>query len=191
MSTSPVSSADAVNHELAHLRNQWWWFLLLGIAMILLGTAAIAVPPLFTDVAVLVLGVLLIVGGIGQIISSFWVGRWSGFFVSLLTGILYTVVGFLMVDRPLVGAAALTLLLAAFFIVTGIFKIIVCLHLKFHNWGWALLNGVVTLLLGIIIWSQLPTSVLWVIGLLIGIEMLFNGWAWVMMGLSVRHLPER
>ena len=82
------------------------------------------------------------------------------------------------------------MLIAAFFIVVGIFRIVVSLVERFPQWGWALLNGAITLIAGIIIYVAYPSSALWVIGLLVGLEMIFNGWTWIMLSLSIRRLNE-
>jgi uncharacterized membrane protein HdeD (DUF308 family) len=116
---------------------------------------------------------------------------WGGFFIDLLTGILYVVVGFMVVANPGTTAVALTLLIAMFLIFGGIFRIVVAAVVRFQNWVWLLLHGVVNLLLGIAIWRQWPLSGLWVIGLFVGIDMLFNGWSLVMLGLAAKNLPTR
>jgi uncharacterized membrane protein HdeD (DUF308 family) len=81
-------------------------------------------------------------------------------------------------------------LLAAFFIVAGLFRIAAALVVRFPRWGWALLNGVVTLMLGVIIYKRFPGDALWVIGILVGVEMLFHGWTWIMLSLAIRKIPE-
>ena len=91
--------------------------------------------------------------------------------------------------RWLPGALAFTLAIA--FVIMGIFRTVAALVLQFPQWGWALLNGVVTFLAGVIIYKSLPEGALWVIGLLIGLELLFNGWMWIMLGLSLRGLKQR
>jgi uncharacterized membrane protein HdeD (DUF308 family) len=180
-----------IRHELERLRKEWWWFLVLGILLVLLGTACIAVPVAATLATVAVIGVLMIVGGIAQIVSSFWSGHWSGFLLHLLIGILYVVVGGMILHEPANGSVALTLVMSVFFIVTGIFRIIASLQIRFANWGWWLLNGLITLILGIMIWTHMPEMAFWVLGLFVGIEMIFNGWAWVMLAIGVRTLPSR
>jgi uncharacterized membrane protein HdeD (DUF308 family) len=111
-------------------------------------------------------------------------------FIDLLTGILYVVVGFMIVANPGAAAITLTLLIALFLIFTGIFRIVVALMTRFPHWGWLALHGLVNLLLGIAIWRQWPLSGLWVIGLFVGIDMVFNGWSLVMLGLTARRLPQ-
>jgi uncharacterized membrane protein HdeD (DUF308 family) len=184
------ASAVAGVQELEDLKSEWWWFLLLGMGLIVLGMIGIATPFFMSLATASLFGVLLLVGGAAQIISSFWAGKWSGFLVSMLTGILYLVIGMLMLDEPLTSLLLLTKLLAAFLMVSGLFKIIASMYYKFTHWGWALLNGFITLFLGIMIWRQLPYSAVWVIGLFVGIEMIFNGWTWVMLGMSLKSLDE-
>lgn len=181
--------ARLLKHELEHLKADWWWFLLLGILLVVLGIVAIAYPAVFTVGSVIVLGILLIVGGGATIISSFWAGKWSALLLQLLVGILYVVAGMAVMDAPAESIVVMTLFVAAFFIVAGLFRIVSSLLLRFSQWGWVLLNGVVTLLLGIIIYRQWPEASIWVLGLLIGVDMLFYGWTWIMLSLVLRGLP--
>ena len=139
-----------------------------------------------TLTSVVVFGFLLVAAGITQVVSSFWSGKWSGMLLHLLIGVLYTVVGFMMLDAPVENTLLLTKLIAVFMIVTGIFNVVASLAHRFHGWGWVLLNGCVTMLLGMLINKQWPSSALWVIGLFVGIEMIFNGWGWIMLSLGLR-----
>ena len=189
MSTDTLSIADAT-HELHSLRSHWWCFLLLGIALVVLGAVCISEPLIPTLASVVFLGYLLIAAGIVQIVSSFWSGKWSGMLLHLLIGVLYAIVGYMIVDSPGVSMLLLTQFIAIFLIVGGLFRIISALVVRFQDWGWVALNGGVTLLLGIIIHRQLPEAALWVIGLFIGIEMIFNGWAWIMMSLGLRAVAK-
>ena len=173
--------------SLETLRRNWGWFLLLGIGLILLGILAIGASTVTTLVSVIFLGSLLLIGGIFQIIYSFWAHRWSGFFLSLFVGILYTLLGASFLHHPEMGALTITLLMAVFFVLAGAFRIIYAAMMRFENWGWVVLSGVITLLLGILIWSQWPVSGLWVIGLFIGIDLLFYGWTWVVLSLAARN----
>jgi len=179
-----------VKHELAHLKKNWWWFLLLGALLVLGGIVAVAYPFLSSVSVVVVFGTVLMVGGLATVIGSFWTGKWSAFLLQLLVGILYTVAGIAITDAPVESTLALTLVIASLFIIVGIFRIVAALMIQFPQWGWALLNGGVTLLLGVLIYRHFPESSLWVIGVLVGIELLFNGWTWIMLALSVRNAQD-
>ena len=179
-----------IRHELHHLRLHWWWFLVLGLLLIISGTAAITFPFAASVGAVIFLAVLLMFCGVATIVGAFWAGNWSGILVQLLVGILYLVCGFVISEKPIEGAVSFTMLIAVMFIVLGCFRTVGSLLIRFPQWGWALLNGIVTLLAGIVIFKNLPQDALWVIGLLVGLELLFNGWTWVMLAFAVRSLPE-
>ena len=190
MSTVSAPSNSSATHELHPLRNQWWCFLLLGTALVVFGSICIAEPLIPSLASVVFLGFLLMAAGITQIVSSFWAGKWSGMLIHMLIGVLYVVVGYMIVDAPVINMVLITKFIAIFLIVSGAFRIISALVLRFQDWAWALLNGGVTLLLGIIINRQLPEAALWVIGLFIGIEMIFNGWAWVMLAFGLRAVAK-
>lgn len=182
-------SRIALRHELQALRGNWVWFLLLGIALIVLGVIAIEEAFVATLVAVITYGMLLIVGGLLQFVGAFWARDWSGFFLELLTALLYFVVGILTVRRPAEMSEVLTILIAAFFFVSGVFRIVGALALPLANWAWALLSGILNVVMGLIIWAQLPFSGYWVIGLFLGIELIFTGVWWSMIALAVRRFP--
>jgi uncharacterized membrane protein HdeD (DUF308 family) len=186
--STPVSPPAA--HELHPLRNQWWCFLLLGVALLVLGAICIIDPLIPSIASVFLLGFVLIAAGIVQIVSAFWAGKWSGMLLHLLIGVLYIVVGYMIIDAPIVSMVVITKFIAIFLIVSGAFRIIAALIMRFPEWGWALLNGCITLLLGVIINRQLPEAALWVIGLFVGIELFFNGWAWVMLAFDLRAITR-
>ena len=176
--------------EFRHVKSCWCCFFMLGILLVACGTVAIVIPPLFTLLTAMILGILLMVAGIVTIISSFWIGKWSGMFLHLLAGILYLVAGFIVSERPVAGAVFITLFIAALFIVLGLFRIVSALTIRFTQWGWVLVNGIITLLLGVVIYRHFPQSALWVIGILVGVELLINGWSWIMLSLAVRKIPD-
>lgn len=173
------------------LRRKWGWLLALGVALIALGCIAIAFSVAATVASVLVIGVLLAIGGVLEVVYAFWQRRWSGFFIDLFVGLLYVAAGALLIAHPLFGAAALTLMIALFLVIDGVFRIAVALMYRYHNWGWLLLNGIIALVLGIMIWAQWPLSGLWVIGLFVGIELLFNGIWLATLALAARQFPVR
>ncbi len=176
---------------LQELKKNWGWFLALGVLLIVLGAVAIGRAWLVTLVSMVFFGWLLIIAGVVEAVHSFWRQRnWSGFFLDLLTGLLYAVVGLLVVSNPLQTSAALTLLISVFLIFGGVFRIAAALSVRYPHWGWVLLHGIVQLALGVMIWRHWPVSGLWVIGFFIGIEMFCNGWTLVMLAMVGKKLPE-
>lgn len=186
----PRPSLLTVEAELRHLKTSWWWFLLLGIALVFCGMTAVAYPAVTSLSVVVVLGTILVVAGIANIVAAFWAGKWSGFLLEVLVGLFYIVLGTMVSDRPGQAAVAITLLVASLLIIAGLFRIVVAFVLRLPQWGWFLLNGVVTLLCGIVIYRHFPESALWVIGLLIGLEMIFHGWTWIMLALALRNVRD-
>ena len=183
---SQVEPSSLWSAEVASLRKSGLWLLILGVLLIVVGLVAISSTFIATLATVVILGILLMIGGAVEIVDAFLGRGWRGFWLHLLTGILYLVLGFLMVQRPLAAAAIFTLMLAAALFVGGLFRIIVALSERFYGWGWVLLNGIITLVLGILIWQEWPQAAYWVIGLFVGIDMLLDGWSLVITVLTVR-----
>jgi uncharacterized membrane protein HdeD (DUF308 family) len=176
---------------MACLRKSSIWLLILGALLIVVGMVAISEAFFATLATVLITGTLLMIGGGVEIVDAFLGRGWRGFWMHLLAGIMYVVLGFLIVQRPLAAAAVFTLMLAAVFFVGGLFRIIVALSERFYGWGWVLLNGVVTLILGILIWREWPEAAFTIIGLFVGIDMLLAGWSLVITALSVRSAAKQ
>ncbi|MGB2630761.1 MAG: DUF308 domain-containing protein [Candidatus Omnitrophota bacterium] len=158
------------------------WFLVAGIILILLGAAAVAVP-LVASVAVEVLfGWILVLSGIVTIVHSFRALNSGKCILRLLIGILYLAIGIMFLRYPLEGVLTLTLLLAILFMFEGVIKIAVAVQLRpMSNWGWMLASGIAALILAAIIFSGYPGSVAWMLGLLVGINLIFSGWTMLML----------
>jgi len=182
-----VSSAG----EFQVLHRHWFWFMALGLAMLVLGAFAVgwACIVTLTVTATWIFGFLLLLSGIMEIVNAFSAEQWKGKLLHLLIGVLYVLVGVMVVDQPAEAAVGLTLLIALFLMIGGIFRMVFAISQRFPGWGWVLLNGVVSLMLGVLVYKQWPTSGLWLIGLFVGLELIFNGAAWVMLALSVRKPP--
>jgi len=142
-----------------------------------------------TIVSMMFLGWLLIIGGVFEVVHGFTRRPWTGFFINLLSGILYGVAGVVMVSNPALAAVTLTLLIAMMLIIAGLFRLFIAFSTSMHHRGWLILNGAISILLGAMIWSSWPLSGLWAIELFIGIDMIFDGWTEIMLALSARSLP--
>lgn len=182
-----VRIADMLTEEANRIRKNWGWFLVLGIVQVVTGMLAIGFAFTATLASVAVLGILLLIAGGAQTAAAIWARNWGGFFLSLLIGILYAVAGFLAIQHPLAAAEGLTLMLAAAFLIGGMFRIVVALAERFPSWGWVLCNGVITVLLGIAIWQQWPMSGLWVLGMFVGIDLISSGVTWSVLAVGVRN----
>jgi len=170
--------------------NYWGWLFATGILLIIIGIFAVSAPFAATFASVLVLGWFLIIGGVIELISAFSFRHSKGFIVYLLLALFSILVGVLMVMNPSITALTLTMLFALFFLTLGIFRIISSAVLRYENWGWFFLSGVLALILGILILVHWPSSALWVIGLFIGIEFIFSGWSTLMLSLFVKKLQK-
>jgi len=179
-----------LHREFGHLRSNWWCILLLGIFLVVCGTVAVMFPILSNIAVMVVLGLALMATGIATIVTSFWAGKWSGLLLQLLVGILYVVVGLQITDAPVEAGLVTAIFLAGFFIVVGAFRTVAALTIRFPYWGWALLNGIVTFLFGVAVYRHFPQCAFWVVGLLVGVEMLLNGWTWIALALSIRRIPD-
>lgn len=176
--------------EIHKVKENWSWFLILGILLIVLGIIAVSASVYTTMVTVVLLGCLLAVGGIAELVYSFWSKNWSGFFLALVVGLLYLIIGLIFIFKPVQSAAALTLLIGALFVVGGLFKIITSIFVRFEHWGWLLFSGIISLILGILVLAEWPLSSLWIIGLFVGIDLIFMGWTSVVFALTVKRLQE-
>ncbi len=177
-------AAGLVSLGIEEVREHRTWFLIWGVVLIVLGMIAVGSSVLATLVSVIFLGWILIFSGLFGIIHGLMRRRWHGFFLNLLAGVLYVVVGFLMISNPAMAAVTLTLLIAMLLIAAGAFRLFVAFSMPLHHRGWLILNGIVSIVLGLLIWRSWPISGLWVIGLFIGIDMIFDGWTEVMLALS-------
>jgi uncharacterized membrane protein HdeD (DUF308 family) len=174
-----------VTPEMIH---HWGWFLAFGIVLLALGIAAIVRSVAATVASMLFFGWLLVFAGIFEFVSAFMVGNWAGFFLHLLIAILFAITGVLMLTRPVMSAEGLTLVMSMFFLIAGLYQLIASLWTHLPGWGWHALSGVVTSILGVLVLAGWPASGLWVIGLFVGIDLVFYGWAWMALAIGLRKM---
>lgn len=187
----PLGSLGLPMPELGIIRDHWGWFLALGVIQVLVGTAAILMAVLATFASIFVIGLLALISGGAELASAIWARGWSGTLQHILCGVLYLAFGLIVTTRPVQSAEMLTLVLAMLFLVGGAIRIGLAVSGRFHQWGYVLFSGIITLLMGGMILSGWPGTSFWVIGTFVGIELLFTGWTWVMLAFALKKLPSR
>lgn len=169
-------------HDLNQNRNGSFW---IGIFLIVLGIAAILLPNISTVVAETWIAIILISAGIGKLMYAFRTRNEEGFIWKLLLSILYTFTGVMLFVSPRTGIITLTLLLGSFLLTEGVFELILAFRIRpQHNWVGVLVNGILTLIVGVMIWAQWPFNAPWVIGLLLGVSILSSGISRLMLSLK-------
>lgn len=172
----------------SELRHRWGWFVALGIALILLGTMAFLNTLVATVASVYTVGLLMLIAAAIQIAQAFSVKSWSSFFWWVLGGVIYALAGLAALINPLLASAFLTLFLAAALVASGVARIGVGFQSRpAHNWGWMVLSGLLTLLAGVIIAIGWPFNSLWVLGMFLAIDLVFQGWATIALGLALKR----
>jgi uncharacterized membrane protein HdeD (DUF308 family) len=170
------------------------WFLIYGIALILLGAAAIIAPGIATLAAATLIGWLLFASGIIGLVAVFRAGTSApGFSWKILTAIIFLLAGTALLWNPIVGALTFTLILAAFLLAMGITKFVTALGYRKtipQAWGWMLFSAAIDGALGVLIVSGLPGTTVWILGLLVGINLLFTGTALVAAAIAVRRTGD-
>lgn len=173
------------------LHFKWSWVMVLGMAMLVLGSCAIIFPAVTSVSIELLLGILLLIGAAGRFINMFSSSGWGDFFLRFLGTAIFLAAGVMLLVYPFGGTLTLTLLLAIFFVAEGVARIVTSLMSRERpGWGWMLLNGIVAFALGALIWVELPSSAAWAIGLLVGVYLIFEGWALIMLAWAL-HSGER
>ncbi len=164
---------------------------IVGIVMLVCGFLAIG-SPLAAGLSVTIfVGAMLIVGGIGQCFLAFQAGAFGKGLLIFIMGALTAVAGLYLLNQPIAGLASITIFLAAYFIVTGIVELVSAFQIRpAEGWGLMLFNGIVTLLLGIMIWRQFPLSGAWAVGVLFGIKLILSGWSLIFIGRGVRGVAK-
>jgi uncharacterized membrane protein HdeD (DUF308 family) len=160
-----------------------------GIILVIAGMLAVMSPFVAGMYFTIMVGAMLAVGGIGQCFLAFKAGAFGKGLMIFIVGLLMVIAGFYIMNQPIAGLATLTILLMYYLLVTGALEIIMAFQLKpAAGWGLELFNGIVTLLLGVMLWRQFPLSGAWAIGVLFGIKMIFSGWAFIFIGRNVKKL---
>lgn len=171
-----------------NIRKSSAWLIVGSILLLLAGVAAILMPVVTTLATTFFLGWVFLVAGVVRIVKAFQAKPIRGFWMSLLVGILYIIAGFSLLSNILAGAITLTVLLGIIFIVEGIIEIVSSFqaHTGQHLSGLVLADGIITLILGILIFNLNPVSSLAFIGIYVGISLLFSGGSMLAIALATR-----
>jgi uncharacterized membrane protein HdeD (DUF308 family) len=190
MATNPSNDIQQLRSVFrATVGHHWVLFLSEGIALLILGTLAIIVPVLASLAATLILGWILLLSGIVGLIATIRARHAPGLWWSLISALIGVVAGALLLGWPLQGLFSLTAVLITFLILEGVVSILYALEHRrgvSGRWGWMLASGVLDLVLGAILLAGLPGSAVWALGIIIGINMIFGGWALIAMALAAR-----
>jgi len=172
------------------VRKSWGWFLVFGILLMILGATCVGKAQTATTFSILALGWVLAISGVVWLVSSFYAWSWSGFFVYLLNAIIRGVTGYLLIRHPDAGAEGVTMLLAALFIVGGLFRAAGASVIQFPRWGWTVFAGLVSVALGVYLLATWSTSSTFFVGIAIGIDLIFDGAALIGFAGAIHSLPN-
>src|SRR5258707_10424235 len=188
---------DANNQDLnklqsamsATVRAHWKAFLIEGILLVILGLAAMIVPPLASLAVTIFLGWMFLISGIAGLALTFWARKMPGFWWSLISAVLAVAAGIILLAQPVQGTLTLTIVVGAYFLAEGVATIMYALEHRrelSERWSWLLVAGIMDLLIAAVIIAGLPGSALWAVGLLVGINLLFGGATLIGMALAAR-----
>ena len=171
----------------SQIKSSTAWLITVGILLLVLGIVCI-VAPLVSGMAVeLIVGGVMVVAGVAKLFHAVRARSWGSGFGEFLLGIFTALAGLLLLAHPLFGLAFLTLMLVAFFFLEGIAQFVIAFRLRtVSGWLWVLFGGVLSFLLAVLIYANWPLSGVWAVGTLVGIQILYNGWSLIAIGLAVR-----
>ena len=164
------------------------WYLIQGLLLIVAGVLALIDPLMSSITVVVLLGWILIISGVAQGIGLIGASGVPHFWLQLISAALALLVGSLLLRDPAQGLLTITLLLIVFLMMQGVSKVVFALTIRpLPNWGWVLASGVVGILLSVLLWARLPLTALWLIGLLVGVELISEGSALAYLAWRVRR----
>ena len=185
-----LSAMNLSADEMNSLRSNWRWSLAAGILVGLIGVVAIIHSVAATFVSLVTLAWLMIFAGITLAVHGFRNHKWSGFLLDLFGAAVIIATAILLVRSPLTSVLAVTVVLALYFIVSGIAETIGGFAGRYRSTGWAVFDGVISILLGAALLATWPTSGIWFLGFAVGVKLLFLGGGLVGLAMAARSLPK-
>ena len=189
--TAQDSQRAIAEVEFGLAKKHWVLLLILGIMMIIFGMIGFMQPVAYTVATTVLFGALLLVNGGAGIVTAFKLEGWKGKTAVILLALLFIATGMMLILHPVLAAISLTLLVGAFLIASGGIKAWLGVsHREHKGWGWIVASGAISFLLGILIFGGFPGSGLWLLGLFVAIELLFDGWGLVMLAIAAQAARE-
>jgi len=188
MTIASLGPSPADLEETRELRHKWGWTVAFGVLLSLAGFVALGSVLLTTISTILVVGIAMMVCGVGEIIEGFAMRCWKKFFLWIVIGLLYIAAGFSVFQNPILAAGFFTLLLGVSLVASGIFRSILAFQLPLNTPRvLVFFSGILSLVIGAYILARWPASSLWVIGTILGVDLLFAGASWIGVGLTLRR----
>jgi uncharacterized membrane protein HdeD (DUF308 family) len=187
--TIPQDVAKLQSEMTAAVHEHWKAFLIEGILLVVLGLAAMIVPPLASLAVTIFLGWMFLISGVAGLALTFWARGMPGFWWSLISAALAVLAGGILLARPVQGVLTLTIVVGAYFLAEGVASIMYALEHRrelSERWSWMLFAGILDILIAGMIITGLPGSAEWAVGLLVGINLLFGGASLIGMALAAR-----
>ncbi len=170
------------------VRGKWGWFLFAGIVFIIAGVFALMAPFVASVVVTIIVAAALIVTGVVQIFQAWSVQSWGGFIWQLIIGLVLLIGGIAIYFNPVASTFLLTLFAAAMFLAKGIFQLVLGFRLRPNDgWGWIVAAGVISIIVGLLIWSEFPLTGVYALGILAGISLIFTGWSYIAISLAAKN----
>jgi len=180
--------ADVFKSGMAEVKKFWGWFLVLGILLMALGILCIVKAQGATGFSILALGWVLVISAVFWFVNAFLTLNWSLFFLCLLNALIRGAVGYLLIRHPSAGAEGVTMVLAVLFIVAGLYRIIGASVIKFPQWWLMVLAGIVSVGLGVYVIANWSTTSTFFLGILIGVDLIFDGAALTAFAAAIRSV---
>ena len=183
---------DPATHSLGeavrHLRAKWGWILALGIVFLIAGVIALGSVVMATASAVFVIGIMMIMSGVAEIFAAFTVKSWGRAVLWILLGVLYVLAGIICFTNPFKAATILTLFLGLALMIGGVVRMFLAWQMRQAGkpWGWVVLSGLLSLLLGLIIVAHWPVSTEYTLGIFLGVDLIFIGSGWISIALALK-----
>jgi len=183
-STGPHSLGEGIRAQ----RPRWGWIVALGVVSVIAGVIALATDIFATAIAVYVIGFMMLFSGATEIVAAFNAKDWSHRILWLLLGALYVFAGIICLQNPFAAATILSLLLGSALIIGGLVRFFLATRMRQGTpWGWVVFSGLISVLLGIIIVAHWPVSSFFVLGIFLGVDLIFIGSGWIAVGMALKR----